>query len=450
MDGVGMTTCKLCKTDIPDGKEYCEDCLKKMQLESVNKTTSDSQTVDTNVKEDDEMYEQNLTDLLEEEKALEEQAGIVTDSVIQDDTQHMDKDDISSLLDDISINEDTDKSKNLNEFQTEKNHETPSDVGEVFSDTLKVVSALEDKDTDSAESLEQLADNEADNKKKKNKGKKEKGKKNKKEKNKKEKNKNRDIAEAVKESDEDSEGKNKSNILVRLFRKYVDKNAKGKPATETSVQMKDKKSIKAAKAGKNKGKIIKGKKVIKGNIKAVIPLANETDEDEGRINRTGAFIVVFLCGIMMIFLLTGTKAFSYQNTINSASKYFYRQKYTNAYDAVCGLDIKDKDIEIYNKIRTVMFVNRELDAYHNFYIMKKYPEALNSLLRGMDRYNKYIDLAEIYGISSDMDTVKGQIVSELGSTFNLTEEKAIKIIKTKSNNAYSIQIYEVISKMKMS
>jgi hypothetical protein len=76
--------------------------------------------------------------------------------------------------------------------------------------------------------------------------------------------------------------------------------------------------------------------------------------------------------------------------------------------------------------------------------MKKYPEALDSLLKGLQRYDKYIELATMLGIKTDLDYVRDQIVAELYNVFSLTEEEALDIINSDSLTKYSISVYNVI------
>jgi hypothetical protein len=437
-------------------------------FDQLGKEKDDAVTENDKSSSEDELYEEDLSDLLQ-------------NGIFQDDDVTPVHEDLTGTPDHISIKEDSSQS----EKEKEKEKENPSDVGEVFSDALKVVSTLEDKYTSLVDLQEQPVEEEA-GKKKKNKRKDKAKKKN------------------AHEAENDSE-KKKKGIFARLFEKKVEKSQNENAVDEAIVQMdetsvpiptaekkekkkekkkteeqknkkekKKKKSkaslnseesdqaqpIEAGKAKKDKDKSKKEKKErkqknkdkkkekSKEKNKQVIQETDSIDEEEGKINWLGAAIVILLFGIMTATLLVGTNTFTYYNMIHSAQKDFNAQKYTQAYDSVSGLKIKDKDVEFYNKIRTVMLVNRELDAYHNYYDMRKYPEALDCLLTGMQRYHKYRTMAKIYGINNDIDLLEEQIESELSSVFGLSPEEATKIIDSKNNDAYSSQIYDIVSKMK--
>ncbi len=177
--------------------------------------------------------------------------------------------------------------------------------------------------------------------------------------------------------------------------------------------------------------------------KAAIEILDEI-EDQGSINPLGASIVFAFFGILLIVVLIGSNVFSYSLNIKNATNYFNQSRYTEAYNEVYGVDINESDIELYDKIMTVMFVNKQLNSYNSYYAMGKYPEALDSLLKGMQRYDKYIEFATIIGVMSDLDYVKTQIIHELDNVFQLSEEEAYRIINSENQTEYSIRVYDVI------
>ena len=116
----------------------------------------------------------------------------------------------------------------------------------------------------------------------------------------------------------------------------------------------------------------KKKKKPKKEKKKKIEILDD-EVDEGRINRVGASIVFLFFGVLVVLLLVSTNIFSYTLSIRNANDYFDRQRYTQAYNEVYGIELKDEDIELYDKIMTVMFVNKQLNSYNNYYHMKKFP-----------------------------------------------------------------------------
>lgn len=385
-------------------------------------------------------------------------ASLLDDGIKPIDNDEMEQvdaedDDFLSLLNQISSDDPVVKDvRAINDIlnggvaEPSQKPEKPSDVGEVFSDALKVVSSLNDHDLDELDSLGPTPE-----KKKKSK----KSKKSKEE-------------ESPKETDE----KPKKGLLKRLFGNVEDEKAKqkkqtnNKNSTDSGEEKKKGKSknkkgastVEAqadeilenakpgdGKAAKEKAANKKDKKEKKKKTKEVIQVIDEIEEDEGRINRLGACIVFVFFGLLVLLLIAGTKAISYTISIQNATKYFSYQKYTEAYEEVYGEEIKDEDMELYSKIQTVMFVNKQLNSYNNYYSIGEYPEALDSLLKGLKRYNKYIEFATILGIESDLNYVRKQILAELDNEFGLSEEEAIRLIETENMKEYSLEVYEVAS-----
>lgn len=187
----------------------------------------------------------------------------------------------------------------------------------------------------------------------------------------------------------------------------------------------------------------KAKKAEKKKAKAITVVVEEVEEDSGTINPVGTAITLLAFGAIAIVIYFGTQSFAYNSGIKKTKDYFAKKEYSKAYEEISGMDFKEDDVEIYNKLQTVMVVNKQLNSYYNYNEINKYPEALDSLLKGLQRYDKYIELATFYGVKSDLDYVRDQILVELTSSFSLTEEEAIEIISIGNKTEYSTEVYKV-------
>ena len=67
-----------------------------------------------------------------------------------------------------------------------------------------------------------------------------------------------------------------------------------------------------------------------------------------------------------------------------ATNYFEMHRYSQAYESAVGTNMKEKNPEQYKKIVTVMKVQHALDSYQNYENVKKYPEALDALLKAKE------------------------------------------------------------------
>ena len=168
-----------------------------------------------------------------------------------------------------------------------------------------------------------------------------------------------------------------------------------------------------------------------------------------RINRAGATIVFIFFALIGMAIIVGTGMVSYSISIQNAEREFKRDEYTLAYNEIYGLEseIKNEDILLYDRIMTVMYVQKQLNSYENYYGMDDKPRALDSLLKGLQRYEKYIDLAVDLEVDTDLDSVRKKILEKISTVFLLTEQEAMEIIQSDSQAEYSTKVYDVIDNL---
>ena len=169
----------------------------------------------------------------------------------------------------------------------------------------------------------------------------------------------------------------------------------------------------------------------------------DEDEEEGRINRAGAVIVFVFLGMVATFIIVGTNVFSYKNSISRAKNYFKEDQYSQAYGELNGLHIKKKDEKLYEQVRTVMYVDKELNSYRNYTNIRMYPEALDSLLKGLEKYDYYIDRAREAEVTEDYDKLKNKILSELKKEYNMTEKNAYDLLNNEDQYDYSQKVIKI-------
>ena len=170
----------------------------------------------------------------------------------------------------------------------------------------------------------------------------------------------------------------------------------------------------------------------------------EYELEHGKINKAGATILFVIFAILTIVIIIGTNIYSYNLSIKNAQEDFDIKKYNEAYYEVYGLKIQDEDIELYDKIMTVMYVNHQLNAYEYYMTSKNKDKALDSLLKGLQRYDKYLQLAQRLGITDDLNYVKGEILDRLETEFDLTEAEAYSMVNIEDSVDYSEYLYGLL------
>ncbi len=204
-----------------------------------------------------------------------------------------------------------------------------------------------------------------------------------------------------------------------------------KKEQEKQVKLEKQRVAKEAKAEKKARKLEEAKLMLE-------------EMEKTRINRAGASIVFIFFAMIAVVIIVGTSIFSYSLSIKNAEYEFERDEYTLAYNEIYGLDVKDEDIVLYDRIMTVMYVQKQLNSYYNYYGMNDKPKALDSLLKGLQRYEKYIELAVKLDVDSDLDSVRKKILVEITTTFKLTEQEAMEIIQSDSQAEYSKKVYDAV------
>ena len=204
-----------------------------------------------------------------------------------------------------------------------------------------------------------------------------------------------------------------------------------KKEQEKQVKQEKQRAIKEAKAEKKAKKMEEAKLLLE-------------EMERTRINRAGASIVFIFFAMIAVVIIVGTSIFSYSLSIRNAEYEFERDEYTLAYNEIYGLEIKDEDILLYDRIMTVMYVQKQLNSYNNYYGMDDKPKALDSLLKGLQRYEKYIDLAVKLEVDTDLDSVRKKILENISESFLLTEQEAMEIIQSGSQVEYSKRVYDAV------
>lgn len=205
-----------------------------------------------------------------------------------------------------------------------------------------------------------------------------------------------------------------------------------KKEQEKQVKLEKQRVAKEAKAEKKAKKMEEAKLMLE-------------EMEKTRINRAGASIVFIFFAMIAVVIIVGTSIFSYSLSIKNAEHEFNNDQYTAAYNEIYGLDVKgEEDILLYDRIMTVMYVQKQLNSYDNYYRMNDKPKALDSLLKGLQRYEKYIDLAVDLEVDTDLDSVRKKILEKINDSFSMSEQEAMEIIQSDSQAEYSKKVYDAV------
>ena len=103
--------------------------------------------------------------------------------------------------------------------------------------------------------------------------------------------------------------------------------------------------------------------------------------------------ILFVSGVIVLLLVL-IKAVNYDYSSNNAKNYFAKGDYFTAYKELDGLSLNETDKTIYEQAKTVLYVQSQYRAYNSYLEMDNKTDALNSLIKGVIAYDKYIDDAK--------------------------------------------------------
>ena len=151
---------------------------------------------------------------------------------------------------------------------------------------------------------------------------------------------------------------------------------------------------------------------------------------------------ISIIGVVMVGMtFTGLK-----RHMEQANTLFENGDYIAAYEKLNGFDFKsDEDVELLrNQSRTLADLQTCQQQYEAFIEYEQYPYALDALIIGVGRYEKYKDNAVEYGISEQYEAFGNQIISELNDQFGLSEEEALAIYEQPNRHYYTIELRKVL------
>ena len=250
---------------------------------------------------------------------------------------------------------------------------------------------------------------------------------------------NDEIAEEERKAQEEEEQKAAEKAELAEQKKAEKEQAKEAKKAEKEAKKAAKAEEKAAKKAEKEAKKAERKAQQEEEAEA------EKYEVTGKLNKVGVAIIAILTVTFLVVEIADTNIHGYSSSKKQAMKYFEMGKYEQAYQEVLGTKVKEKDPDTYNKIRTVMQVQRALDSYQNYDAMNYYPDALNALIRGLQRYDANLETAKQLEIEDEVDGCKEQIVSLLQSEYGVSESQARELLSL-DKAEYTSKVVEIAMK----
>ena len=159
-------------------------------------------------------------------------------------------------------------------------------------------------------------------------------------------------------------------------------------------------------------------------------------------------ILIWLWSLSMLGLvLLLTNLVSYSMSLSSAKNLMGREDYSAAFTALNGLEIKEKDIELYNQISTLAPIDSEWDAYVSFKAYDRKVEAFDSLVCAAGRCEVNRESAVLCGVEAELNRFMEKITKELAQQYGVTYQEAIEVYNSFDRQEYSIRMNQILERL---
>lgn len=211
------------------------------------------------------------------------------------------------------------------------------------------------------------------------------------------------------------------------------------PAPEEEPK-KDKKKKKEKKEKVKKEKKPKPKKEKK-------PKKPKEPDNTPPLPKKPVILIFFMVASMVVLIILGSDLLGYSNQVSNAKNLYAKKNYSEAFAEISGMEMKEADIELYNKYHVMAIVSVELEAYESLMSQEFYDMALDCLVRTVGRAEKYKVSAEEYGCIQEMNGLEQEAETILYETFHMSKEQALELYAYKNKKEYSTALVKVLREL---
>ena len=244
--------------------------------------------------------------------------------------------------------------------------------------------------------------------------------------------------ELAKEAEEKAAAKQEAKT-----KKEEEKKAK---AEENKAKAAEKDAAKKAKAEENAQKK-KEKQEAKAAKKAE-KLAKEEAErpkNQKRISPKKMILVsIFAVSVLAVVLLFAN-FISEEGSLQRARKAYYVGNYQTVYLELYGSELEESDALVQARSKVILKMQRKYDSYVNHMKMGQDVKALNALIEGIRTYDIVNPEAEQYGVMTEVDEIKNNILKVLDATYGIDEATARELLQNEDEISYTKTLNHIIT-----
>ena len=207
---------------------------------------------------------------------------------------------------------------------------------------------------------------------------------------------------------------------------------------------------KKPKKKKEKEKKPKDKKPKPKKVKAPKPKKEKKPKEPDLsppLPKKPVILISVMAASIFLLILLGSNLSSYASDISTAKEDYRNGNYVEAYTAISGRKVKNADQALYNKCAVMAMVEEQYQAYLSLMQLGQYEMALDSLVRGIGRYDKYYEKADEYGILLEYNELEAKIEQVLEEQFSVTADEARELYQLRERDDYSIGIRNILENL---
>ena len=125
----------------------------------------------------------------------------------------------------------------------------------------------------------------------------------------------------------------------------------------------------------------------------------------------------------------------------------YESKFSDAYNLIYGLEMKEKDHKVfYEQLTTIELMDCHYQAYKSFMMMEDYAHGLDSLVKAIKMYDKYQNKARDLKCFDEMTVVLSWVDTGLNKTYGISQSEARELSMIKDDDEYAVIVREIAAK----
>lgn len=229
--------------------------------------------------------------------------------------------------------------------------------------------------------------------------------------------------EAKAKKEEEKKAKAEEN-KVKAEEKEAAKKAKAEAAAQ---QKREKQEAKAAK---------KAEKLAKEEA--------ERPKNQKRISPKKMVLVTIFAASVLAVVLLFTNFISEEGSLQRARKAYYEGNYQTVYVELYGSELEESDALVQARSKVILKMQRKYDSYVNHMKMGQDVKALNALIEGLRTYDAINLEAEQYGVMTEVDEIKQDIVNVLNANYGLDEAQARELLQNEDEISYTKSLNHII------